>query len=132
MKKFTLVLFLTTSLLMTGSLHAVTYPFPEKEPAYLKDETLLKAGTILYLFCSDSDWARKTIHTDDVLTVYREYPPDFSIKTREVGKIRILSSLGDYYFNGEVIEGEIQPGDLAKKESVACFITSYKKNSHHQ
>ena len=130
MKKFTLVLFLTTSILMTGSLHAVTYPFPEKEPAYLKDETVMKAGTKLYLFYSGTDEVRKTIHVDDVLTVYREYPPSFSVETREVGKVRILSPLGDYYFDGEVISGEVKAGDLAIKGTVACFITSFRKNGH--
>jgi hypothetical protein len=115
---------------MAGSLHAVTYLFPEKDPANMKDETIMKAGTKLYLFYSGTDEARKTIHADDVLTVYRQYPPGFSVETRAVGKVRVLSPLGDYYFDGEVISGEVKAGDLAIKGTVACFITSLKKNGH--
>ena len=81
----------------------------------MKVEAAMTVGTKIYLFHSGTDEVRKTINVDDVLTVYREYPPDFSPGNTEAGKVRILCPLGDYYFKGEVVEGTVQPGYLAKK-----------------
>ena len=98
----------------------------------MKTEAAMTVGTKIYLFHSGTEEVRKTINVNDVLTVYREYPPDFSPGSTEAGKVRILFPLGDYYFKGEVVEGEMQPGYLAKKGTVACFITSFKMDSHQQ
>jgi len=127
MKKLTLFLLLLAPFIMTRSLHAVTYPFPENGPAYLKNEAVMTVGKKVYLFHSGTEDVKKTINVNDILVVYREYPPDFSFETRETGKVKILASLGEYYFEAEVIEGEMQPGYLARKGTVACFITSFKK-----
>jgi hypothetical protein len=127
MKKLSVLLLIMTPLIMTSSLHAVTYPFPKNEPLYLKDGSVLGVGTKLYLFHSGTEEVKKTINVNDVLTVYREYPPYFSLETEEVGKVRILSTLGEYYCEAEVIEGYVQPSFVAKKGMVACFVTSFKK-----
>lgn len=132
MNKFSFLLLIITPLIMTSSIHAVTYPFPGNEPAYIKDESVMKVGTKLYLFHSGTEEVKRTIRINDVLAVYREYPPGFSLDAREVGKVRILSILGEYFFEGEVIEGAIQPGYVAIKGSVACYITSFKKNCHER
>lgn len=124
--------FLIAPLLLPAVVHAVTYSFPENEPAYLKDETVINVGTKLYLFHSGTEEVKKTINTNDILTVYREYPSDFSSEARETGKVKVLSVLGDYYYEAVVIEGAVQPGYLAKKGSVACFITSFRKMVHQQ
>jgi len=89
----------------------------------------MTVGVNIYLFHSGTDEIRKTIEVNDVLTVYRELPPNFSVRTREVGQLKVLSPLGDYYFDGEVVGGEVKAGDLAKKGAVACLITSLKKTS---
>ena len=115
---------------MTNSLNAVTYPFPGNEPAYLNDEAVMKVGTKIYLFYSATEEVRKTINVNDVLTVYREYPADISLESREVGKVKILSSLGEYYFEAEVIEGYVQPGNVAIKGKVAYYITAFKNRDH--
>jgi hypothetical protein len=130
MKKISFLLLLITPLIMTTSLHAITYPFPENEPAYLNDEAVMKVGTKIYLFHNGMGEVRKTINVNDVLTVYREYPADFSLESREIGKVRILSALGEYYFEAEVVEGYVQPGNVAIKGSVACYVTAFKKRSH--
>ena len=122
--------FLIAPLVIPTVVYAVTYPFPEKEPSHVKVEAAMTVGTKIYLFHSGTDEVRKTIIVNDVLNVYREYPPDFSPGSTEAGKVRILSPLGDYYFKGEVIEGAVQPGYLAKKGTVACFITSFMQNGH--
>jgi len=121
---------LIVPLVMPTVVYAVTYPFPEKEPSHVKVEAAMTVGTKIYLFHSGSDEVRKTINVNDVLTVYREYPPDICPGSTEAGKVRILFPLGDYYFEGEVVEGEMHPGYLAIKGTVACFITSFTKNGH--
>lgn len=128
MNKSCLSFFLAALLFLPATLHAIVYPFPEKKPHTHKEEAVMTVGAKLLLFHSGTDEIRKTIHENDTLTVYREYPPDFSVEPREVGKVRILLPLGDYYFDGEVIGGEVKAGDLAKKGTVACFITSFKRN----
>lgn len=131
MKKISFLLLLLVPLAMSGTLHAVAYPFPENGSAHIKDEAVMKVGTKLYLFHSGTEDVKNAMHVNDSLTVYRVHPADLSIETREVGKVRVLSPLGDYYFDGEVTGGEVKAGDLAKKGTVACFITSIKKNEHH-
>jgi len=121
MKKLTLLL-LAAQLVMTSSLHAVTYPFSENEPVYQKDGTVMKVGTRLYLFHSGTGDVKNTIHVNDILAVYRENPPNLSPETGETGKVKVLSCSGRYYYEAEVIEGTVQPGNLAKKGTVACFV----------
>jgi hypothetical protein len=130
MKKPLLLLLLVSLFFLPAVVQAVTYHFPEKTPLHVQEEAVMTVGTKLYLFHSGTEEVKNTIHANDVLTVFREYPPDFSVETREVGKVKVLLPLGDYYFNGEVIGGEVKEGDLAKKGMVACFITSFKKNGH--
>ena len=127
MKKIVILLLSLMPFAMSTTLYAVAYPFPENGPSYQKDEAAMKAGVQLYLFHSGTEDVKNSIHVHDTLTVYRLYPGDSS-ETREVGTIRVLSPLGDYYFDGEVTGGEVRAGDLAKKGTVACFITSFKKN----
>ncbi|MDR3580228.1 MAG: hypothetical protein P4L44_09730 [Oryzomonas sp.] len=123
---------LLVPLLMPAVVHAVTYSFPENEPAYLKDEAVINVGTKLYLFHSGSEDVRKAINANDILVVYREYPSGISPEARETGKVKILSTSGGYYYEAEVIEGSVQPGYLARKGTVACFITSFRKIVHRQ
>ena len=115
-----------TPFIIITPLHAVTYPFPEKEPSQFEEELILNVGTKVYLFHSEAEEVMQTIKVDDVLSVYREYPPDLSVGPKEVGKIRILSVKGEHYFVGEVITGEVRVGYLAKKGTESCIVTSYK------
>jgi len=123
---------LLSPFLMTRSLHAVAYTFEENKPAYIKDNTAMKVGTRLYLFHSGTLDVKRTIHVNDILSVFREYPSGFSSVSGETGKIRILSCSGKYFYEAEVVEGAIQPGDMAKKGTVACFVTPFGKNMHSQ
>ena len=107
MKKFSLLLLLIAPLIMTTSLYAMAYPFPKNEPAYLRDGSVEKAGTKLYQFRNGTEEVNNTINVNDVLTAYRENPPDSSLGSKDAGKVRILIPLGDYYFEGAVVEGAI-------------------------
>jgi hypothetical protein len=127
MKKTLLFLLLTVPLLMTSSLQAVSYPPSSMEPTYLKDEEVMKVGSKLHMFHSGTQDVKSAIVVHDVLTVYREYPPDISGATKETGKVRVTATLGDYYFEAEVIEGYVQPGSIALKGTVACLITTRLK-----
>jgi hypothetical protein len=126
MKKLMLLLLLLTPLLMTSSLYAVTYPFPKGRPAYPKVDAAMTTGSRLYLFHSSKEEVKNTININDTLIVYRESPTDSSLEPRKTGKVKILSTLGANYYEAEVIEGSIQPGSLARKGAVVCFITSFR------
>jgi len=121
---------LTTPLLIPVVVHAVTYTFPEREPAYLKDEAVINVGTKLYLFQSGTEDVKKNVNVNDVLIVSRELPSGFSSDGRATGKVRVLSTAGEYFYEAEVIEGAVQPGYLARKGTIACFITSFRKMAH--
>jgi len=86
-----------------------------------RGETVMKAGQMLHLFHSGTADVRKTINTNDVLTVYRIMP---SCEVKEVGKIRVIAYVGETYLKGEVVEGEIRPDDIAKKGKVSCLVIS--------
>jgi len=128
--KMILFLAIAIPLLLAPPLHAVSYPPSAKEPTYLKDEDVMKVGAKVYLFHSGTEDVRNIIKVHDVLTVYREFPPDISGITRESGKVRVVSTLGDYYFAGEMIEGYAEPGYLAMKGTVACLITTRLRLKH--
>lgn len=78
-------------------------------------------GETACLFQSGTADVRKTININDILNVYRE---NRSHQMIEVGKIRILSYVGDDYLKGEVVEGELQSGDIAIKGDVASLVIS--------
>jgi hypothetical protein len=129
MKKLMLFLLLVTPFIMSGSVHAVAYPFPKNNPAFTGNQAVMMAGTRLYLFHNSTQQANDAISVNDILVVYREYPHDLSLESTETGKIKVLSSLGGNYYEAEVVQGTIVPGELARKGTVACFITS-AKNTH--
>jgi hypothetical protein len=84
-------------------------------------ETVMKAGHTVYLFHSGTEDVKRTIHPNDILIVYR-ISPLCEVKT--VGTIKVISTIADTYFKGEVIEGEIGPNDIAKKGNVSCLVIS--------
>jgi len=112
---------LTGVFIYTGSANAVSpSPVPE-ELAEKAAKGIRVAGETVCLFQSGTEDIKKEIHVNDILTVYRE---DRDHRITEVGKIRILSYIGDDYLKGEVTEGEVQAGDIAKKGNVASLVIS--------
>jgi len=121
------VLFLTMSvatLLAAGTSSAVIYPFHDKAPIQVTESTPLKIGSHVYLFFAGAGDGNGGLKISDVLLVYRQFPAEFALDSREVGKVKILGPLGDYYIKGEVVGGDVRPGDLAKKGTAICYITS--------
>ena len=123
MKKL-LFLLLAAPLFLAAPLHAVSYPPSVEEPTYLKDQEYMKVGARVHLFHSGTEDVRNAIKVGDLLAAYREYPPDISGISKASGRVKVLGTLGDYYFEGEVVEGYVEPGYLALKGTVACLVTT--------
>ena len=115
-----IVILLFTSVSAPLFVSAVSYP-PPLYHRQDKGETVMKVGQIVYLFHSGTDVVKKTIHANSILTVYRISP---SCEISPVGIIKVLSYIGETYIKAEVLEGEIRPDDIAKKENVSCLVIS--------
>jgi hypothetical protein len=114
------VILLLTSVSAPLSVFAVSYP-PPLYHRQDRGETVMKVGQIVYLFHSGTDDVKKTIHANNILTVYRISP---SCEVNPVGIIKVLSYIGETYIKAEVLEGEIKPDDIAKKGNVSCLLIS--------
>jgi len=90
----------------------------------------MRTGARVHLFHSGTQDVRSSIKAGDLLTAYREYPPDISGLATASGKVKVIGTLGDYYFEGEVVEGFVEPGYLALKGTTACLITTRFKAKH--
>lgn len=121
------LLLLSLAIFLASPLYAVSYPPSVQEPTYLKEEEVMTVGAKVYLFHSGTQDVHATINIGDVLTVYHEYPPDLWTATKQTGKVKVISTIGNYYFEGYVIEGGVQPGSLALKGTTACIITTRLK-----
>jgi hypothetical protein len=101
--------------------NAVSWSPIEAERVEKAAKGIMEKGTTVCLFESGTADVKKAISMGDVLVVYREGPKH---ELKEVGKIKILSYSGEDYLKGEVVEGEIKPGDIAKKGEVASLVIS--------
>ena len=115
-----IVILLFTSVSAPLTVFAVSYP-PPLYHRQDRGETVMKVGQIVYLFHSGTDDVKKTIHANDILTVYRINP---SCEVNPVGIIKVLSYIGETYIKSEVLVGEIRPDDIAKKGNVSCLVIS--------
>jgi hypothetical protein len=115
-----IVILLFTSVSAPLTVFAVSYP-PPLYHRQDRGETVMKVGQIVYLFHSGTDDVKKTIHANNILTVYRINP---SCEVNPVGIIKVLSYIGETYMKAEVLEGEIRPDDIAKKGNVSCLVIS--------
>jgi hypothetical protein len=92
----------------------------EREERYDKAARgILEKDSVVCLFQSGTADVKKEIRINDILTVYRE---NQNHQLKEVGKIKIRSYVGEDYLKGEVVEGELMPGDIAKKGEVASLV----------
>jgi hypothetical protein len=88
----------------------------------LRGEVATKMGKIVRLFHSGTQDVKKIICIGDLIPVYREVYAYGSIKKTEVGKLRVISYVGEHYFEAEVVAGKIKTGDVAQKESASCLV----------
>lgn len=85
-----------------------------------KSEVVMKMGKKVHLFHGGKVGAQTEIAVGDAITVYRA-----SGKTRqekEVGQVRVLSFIGEHYFEAEIIKGEIKVGDIARKDATSLLV----------
>jgi hypothetical protein len=115
------VLVLSSIMSFPLSAYAVSYSVVEEQRDEKIAKGIKKVGDAVCLFQSGTADVKKAINVNDILPVYRE---DKSHELKEVGKIKVLSYRGEDYLQGEVVEGEIKTGDIAKKGAVASLIIS--------
>jgi hypothetical protein len=104
---------------LSGYAAAVSYPVMEDQREEKAAKGIREKGESVCLFQSGTDDVRKTIGIGDVLIVYRE---GGNREHKEVGKIKVLSYVGDDYIKGEVVDGVVQTGDVAIKGKVAGLV----------
>ena len=120
-----LVVLLISCVGLPQLVHAVSWSPLQEEGEEETAQGIMVKGTVVCLFESGTADVKKTITIGDTLVVYRE---NKSHELKAVGKIKMLSYSGQYYLKGEVIEGEIKAGDIAKKGDVATLIISPGKS----
>ena len=106
---------------LSGNAAAVSYPVVEDQREEKAAKGIREKGETVCLFQSGTEDVRKAIGIGDVLIVHREGE---NRKHAEVGKIKVLSYVGEDYIKGEVLEGRVQTGDVAKKGPVAGLVIS--------
>lgn len=86
----------------------------------VKSEVVMKVGNKVHLFHSGKVQAQSEIALGDVITVFSETGK--ALQPREVGQVKVLSFIGDHYFEAEIISGEVKVGDIAKKENTSLLV----------
>lgn len=89
-----------------------------------KSEIVMKIGNKVHLFHSSNVAAQKEIAINDVLPVFRMSGK--SHQEKEVGAVKVLSFIGEHYFEAEIIKGEIKIGDIVKKDTSSLLVQPVK------
>lgn len=116
-------------MLLVFSAVAVT-PMAAYAAGKVKSEVVMKEGNKVHLFHSGTQEVKKEVCLNDVIPVYRDVPTGYrtakaadQVKTlKEVGKVKVLSYLGDHYFEAQVVEGQVRAGDVVKKDAAYCLV----------
>jgi hypothetical protein len=116
-----LVVLLISCVGLPQLVNAVSWSPLQEEREEKAAKGIMVEGTVVCLFQSGTADVKKAININDILPVYRESK---SHELKEVGKIKVLSYVGEDYLKGEVVEGELKAGDIAKKGDVASLIIS--------
>lgn len=83
-------------------------------------EVVMKLGNKVHLFHSSSVEVQKDIVINDVLSVYRVSGK--ASEKKEVGAVKVLSFIGEHYFEAEIVKGEIKAGDIAQKNASSLLV----------
>jgi len=116
------IMLLVLAFTAPSTVFAVSYaPAPLFHRQERGEKIVMKVGETVYLFHSGTEDIKRTIHPHDLLTVYRIKP---SCEVIEVGKLMVLSYIGETYLKGQVVEGELRPDEIVQKGNVSCVIIS--------
>lgn len=89
-----------------------------------KNEIVMKMGSKVHLFHSGKVSVQKDIAIGDVLPVFHvTVKPN---QEKEVGQVKVLSFIGDHYFEAEIVKGKVKVGDIAKKEQTGLLVQPAK------
>jgi len=114
--------------------------WPESVPAtsYLPQDMLKetqtepavpKTAAVLSLFYGAGNGKNPAIEVGSIIPVYRE---NDICKIFEVGKIRIVGMQQEFFITAVIIEGNLQPGDIAQKNGFAAIIVPAKPCGNRQ
>ena len=115
---FKIIMLLTLSVML--AMPAVSQAADKK----VKSEVVMKMGGKVHLFHSGNVAAQKDIAINDVLPVYRIIGKTHQEK--EIGSVKVLSFIGEHYFEAEIIKGEIKVGDIVKKDASSLLVQPAK------
>jgi hypothetical protein len=108
--------------IMAAFVAAVSAPITVQAAEKVKGEVVMKVGNKVNLFHSGTADVKKEICLGDVITIYRETGGAKAPKSTEVGAVKVTGYAGEHYFEGEIVKGEIKPGDIAMKKGAYCLI----------
>ena len=86
-----------------------------------KAEVMMSGGERVRLFYGGTQEAKNIFCIGETVPVYRNDPRDPQHPI-EVGHVRILRDLDEQYLEGEVADGNVREGDLARKSIAACMV----------
>jgi len=86
-----------------------------------KNEVVMKMGSKVHLFHSSKTEVQKDIGIGDILPVYRARGK-YQQQRALVGEVKVLSFIGDHYFEAEIVKGEVKVGDIATKENTGFLV----------
>ncbi len=89
----------------------------------IRAEVMMTAGDKVRLYYEGPQEAREMFCIGETVSVYRAYPQQ-RLRYVEVGKVRILKAMDKNHLEGEVVEGKVKEGDLARKSIAACRVLS--------
>jgi hypothetical protein len=87
-----------------------------------KAEVMMKNGDVVTLFYSGSKEASALFCLGETVTVYREESRE-RLRYIEQGKVQISRIIDANHLAAKVVEGKVDPGDLAMKGNVGCLVT---------
>jgi hypothetical protein len=108
--------------ILAAFIAAVSAPLVVQAADKVKGEVVMKVGNKVNLFHSGTADVKKEICLGDVITVYRETGGGKSLKSTEVGAVKVTGYAGEHYFEAEIVKGEIKPGDIAMKKGAYCLV----------
>jgi hypothetical protein len=92
---------------------------------HFKAEVMMSGGERVRLFYGGTQEAKNIFCIGETVPVYRADPRDPQHPV-EVGHVRILRALDEHHLEGEVADGNVREGDLARKAIAACLVLPLK------
>jgi len=128
LKAFTVMALLSTAAVISGCACPSTRPQTQSETLpytgeAIQGKVVSSVGETVRLFHGGTKQAKEVFCLNETVPVYRRtYERYGEGEYKEVGKVKITQYKGEYDVDADVIEGDLQDGDLAMKNSAACLV----------